>query len=56
MKIREKGTMLGRVEVIGGEGEGEGEGEEGFWDPNKENLPALVSCKVSHALATLTAV
>ena len=49
MKIREKGTMLGRVEVVGREGEGEGEE---FWDPNKENLPALVSCKVNHALAT----
>ena len=53
-RIREKGTMLGRVEVVGGGGDGgrEGGGEdwerEGeFWDPNKENLTAIVSCKVS---------
>ena len=59
MRIRERGTMLGRVEVVeegGGEGEGEGggeeveegggEGERTFWDPNKENLTAIVSCKV----------
>ena len=43
--------MLGRVEVMGEEGEwegveeGGGEGEK-FWDPNKENLVAKVSCKV----------
>ena len=53
MKIREKGTMLGRVEVMGGEGEGKGEG---FWDPNKENLPALVSCEVSNALTAVLVV
>ena len=48
MRIRERGTMLGRVEVVeeGGGEEGGGEGERTFWDPNKENLTAIVSCKV----------
>lgn len=46
MRIRERGTMLGWVEVEGGEGEGEGATEKVFWDPNKENLTAIVSCKV----------
>ena len=56
-KIREKGTMLGRVEIIT---EGEGEGEEDkissqtFWDPNKENLTAMVSCKVRDVSYTCT--
>ena len=39
--IRERGSMLGRIEVVGGGGGGE------FWDPNKVNLTDIVSCKVS---------
>ena len=52
MKIRERGTMLGRLEVVegGSEGEGEGVSNRVFWDPNKENLAAFVSCKVSQSL------
>ena len=47
MKIRERGTMLGRVEVLGSGGpEVVGSGGQEFWDPNKENLTAIVSCKV----------
>ncbi len=37
-RLREKGSMLGRIFIEGGE-------EVGFYDPNKENLVAKVSCK-----------
>ena len=36
--------MLGRVEPLTAERDG------GFWDPNKVNLTAIVSCKVSSGL------
>lgn len=36
--LREKGSMLGKIIVDGGE-------EVGFYDPNKENLVAKVSCR-----------
>ena len=42
--------MLGRVEVMGEDGEWvkvrDGREEREFWDPNKENLVSMVSCKV----------
>lgn len=43
--IREKGSMLGRIEVQGERQKEQGESTNPFTDPNLENLVAKVSCK-----------
>lgn len=46
-KIREHGTMLGKVIV-------DGDGDVPFDDPNTRNLVAEVSCEVTSPLNTFT--